>query len=172
MQDYLGPSKSLIKMSESLNTGQSMTENSPATTVFEGEHDRMLELTTCIVAAQFSHNALPTSELPALIGQVFQAITGLGTRTQAEAEPRPQPAVPVKRSVFADHIVCLEDGKKLKMLKRHLMASYGMTPQAYRERWGLPPDYPMVAPSYAARRSALAKSIGLGSRRAKAAAGE
>ena len=110
---------------------------------------------------------MPTSELPALIDQVFQAITGLGSRMQVEAEPRPKPAVPVKRSVFADYIVCLEDGKKLRMLKRHLMTSYGMTPQAYRERWGLPPDYPMVAPSYAARRSTLAKSIGLGSKRAK-----
>ena len=167
MRDYLGSSRSLIKLSESLNTGPSMTENSPTTTVSEGEHDRMLELTTRIVAAQLSHNALPTSELPTLIGQVFQAITGLGTRMQAEVAPRPEPAVPVKRSVFADHIVCLEDGKKLKLLKRHLMASYGMTPQAYRERWSLSPDYPMVAPSYAARRSALAKLIGLGSKRAK-----
>ncbi|MGI4960053.1 MAG: MucR family transcriptional regulator, partial [Janthinobacterium lividum] len=77
-------------------------------------------------------------------------------------QARPEPAVPVKRSVFADYIVCLEDGKKMKMLKRHLMTSYGLTPQAYRERWGLPPDYPMVAPSYADKRSALAKSIGLG----------
>ena len=146
-----------------------MTESSPETSAPDSTHHRMLELTSRIVSAQLSHNALPASELPALIDQVFQAVTGLGTSIQAEAELRPQPAVPVKRSVFADHIVCLEDGKKLKLLKRHLMTSYGMTPQAYRERWGLPPDYPMVAPSYAARRSTLAKSIGLGSKRAKAA---
>ena len=172
MRDYLGSSRSLIKMSESFNTGPSMSENSPETTVSDGEHDRMLELTTRIVAAQLSHNALPISDLTALIGQVFQAITGLGSKMQAEAAPRPEPAVPVKRSVFADHIVCLEDGKKLKMLKRHLMASYGMTPQAYRERWGLPPDYPMVAPRHSEKRSSLAKAIGLGRRRTTTTVGE
>ncbi len=168
MRDYLGFSKSLIKMSESSNTGSNMTESSPETSAPDSTHHHMLELTSRIVSAQLSHNALPASELPALIGQVFRAVTGLGTKTQAEAEPRPQPAVPVKKSVFADYIVCLEDGKKLKLLKRYLMTSYSMTPDAYRKRWGLPPDYPMVAPSYAAKRSTFAKSIGLGSKRAKA----
>ncbi len=106
---------------------------------------------------------MPGSELPALIDRVFQSLAGLTIDPAAAApEARPDPAVPVRKSVFADHIVCLEDGRKLKMLKRHLMTSYGMTPDAYRERWKLPPDYPMVAPSYAEKRSALAKSIGLG----------
>ena len=99
--------------------------------------------------------------LPFLIQQVYAALTTLGS-APAQAAERPEPAVPLKKSVFADYIVCLEDGKKLKMLKRHLMTSYNLTPDAYRERWGLPSNYPMVAPSYAERRSALAKSIGLG----------
>ncbi len=131
----------------------------------------MLALTAKIVAAYTSKNPMPGSELPALIDRVFQSLAGLAIGPAAAApEARPEPAVPVRKSVFADHIVCLEDGKKLKMLKRHLMTSYGMTPHAYRERWGLPPDYPMVAPAYAERRSALAKSIGLGRKPTGAAA--
>ena len=106
---------------------------------------------------------MPGSELPALIDRVFQSLAGLTIGPAAAApEARPDPAVPVRKSVFADHIVCLEDGKKLKMLKRHLMTSYGMTPDQYRERWGLGSDYPMVAPNYAQHRSSLAKKIGLG----------
>ncbi len=122
----------------------------------------MLALTTKIVAAYISKNATQGTQLPTLIEQVFQSLAGLATGSAAAPEARPEPAVPVKKSVFPDYIVCLEDGKKLKMLKRHLMTSYGLTPDAYRERWGLPANYPMVAPSYAERRSALAKSIGLG----------
>ncbi|MGI3777691.1 MAG: MucR family transcriptional regulator [Janthinobacterium lividum] len=122
----------------------------------------ILALTARIVAAYTRKNAMPGSELPALIDRVFQSFAGIMTGPANVPEAPPTPAVPVKKSVFADHIVCLEDGKKLKMLKRHLMRSYGLTPHAYRERWGLPPDYPMVAPDYAERRSALAKSIGLG----------
>ena len=124
--------------------------------------DSMLELTTKIVAAYISKNATQGSELPALIDRVFQSLAGITTGPAATPEARRDPAVPVKKSVFPDYIVCLEDGKKLKMLKRHLMTSYGLTPEAYRERWKLPPDYPMVAPNYAATRSSLAKSIGLG----------
>jgi len=120
----------------------------------------LLELTAQIVAAHVSHNTIQSDALPALIKQIFQALEGAG---QAEPEPeRPQPAVPIKRSVFPDYIVCLEDGKKLKMLKRHLQSAYGMSPEQYRERWGLPSDYPLVAPNYAERRSTLAREIGLG----------
>ena len=98
-----------------------------------------------------------------MIKTVYGALAGSGQA--AVEEPKQQPAVPVKRSVFPDHLVCLEDGKKLKILKRHLMTVYGLTPEQYRDKWGLPPSYPMVAPDYAARRSALAKQIGLGRKR-------
>ena len=123
-----------------------------------------LEYAAQIVSAHVSNNSVQSSDLPSLIQQVYAALTTLGT-VPAQAAERPEPAVPLKKSVFPDYIVCLEDGKKLKMLKRHLMTSYNMTPDAYRERWGLPSSYPMVAPSYAERRSALAKSIGLGHKR-------
>ena len=126
----------------------------------DASHDSVLEFAAQIVSAHVSNNSVQASALPDLIQQVYKALTMVGS------EPAPadklEPAVPLKKSVFPDYIVCLEDGKKLKMLKRHLMTSYGMTPEAYRERWGLPSNYPMVAPSYAERRSALAKSIGLG----------
>jgi predicted transcriptional regulator len=121
----------------------------------------LLRLTAQIVSAHCSNNTLEANALPALINQVHQALAGVGGPEVVEPE-KPTPAVPVKRSVFPDYIVCLEDGKKLKMLKRHLQNAYGMTPDAYRARWGLPPDYPMVAPNYAAVRSALAREIGLG----------
>lgn len=122
----------------------------------------VLGLTAQIVSAHVSNNAVASDALPSLIQEVYKTLSGIGTEV-VEAE-RPQPAVPIKRSVFADHIVCLEDGKKLKMLKRHLKTSYNMTPEQYRERWGLPAEYPMVAPNYAERRSALAKEIGLGTK--------
>ncbi|MBT3237235.1 MAG: MucR family transcriptional regulator [Rhodospirillaceae bacterium] len=121
----------------------------------------ILELTTEIVAAHVSNNSVAVSDLPSLIQDVHKTLSGLGTEAAAD---RPRPAVPIKKSIFPDHIVCLEDGKKLKMLKRHLMTSYNMTPAEYRERWGLPADYPMVAPNYAKHRSALAKKIGLGTK--------
>jgi predicted transcriptional regulator len=129
---------------------------------------RILSLTAQIVSAHVSNNALQAEALPALIQSVFKTLSGAGR--EAAQPGRPQPAVPVKRSVFADYIVCLEDGKKLKMLKRHLKTSYDMTPEQYRERWELPASYPMVAPNYAAHRSSLAKKIGLGTKRAKAPA--
>ncbi|MBB2206630.1 MucR family transcriptional regulator [Gluconacetobacter takamatsuzukensis] len=120
----------------------------------------LLELTAQIVSAHVSNNSVVADGVPDLIRQVYQALTSLG---QVAPEPEKlQPAVPIKRSVFPDYIVCLEDGKKLKMLKRHLQSAYGMTPDQYRERWGLPTDYPMVAPNYAERRSTLAREIGLG----------
>jgi predicted transcriptional regulator len=121
---------------------------------------RALQLTAQIVAAHASHNHVTTEVLLGLIGSVYGALAATGQA--AVQEVRPQPAVPVKRSVFPSYVVCLEDGKKLKMLKRHLMTSYGMTPDQYRAKWDLPASYPMVAPDYAAQRSTLAKQIGLG----------
>jgi predicted transcriptional regulator len=127
---------------------------------------RLLDLTAQIVAAHLANNPLPGAEIPALIASVHRSLAGLG---QAPAEPeRLEPAVPVKKSVFPDYIVCLEDGKKLKMLKRHLKTAYNLTPEQYREKWGLSREYPMVAPNYAERRSTLAKKIGLGHRPAAA----
>lgn len=123
-----------------------------------------LALTAQIVSAHVSHNPVETADLPALINDVFRTLSGMG-RKEAPAPPeRRQPAVPVRKSVFPDHIVCLEDGKRLKMLKRHLKTAYDLTPDQYRERWGLPLDYPMVAPNYASHRSSLAKKIGLGTK--------
>jgi len=120
-------------------------------------------LTTQIVAAYVSNNPVPVGELPSLIRQVHSALVNVGAPAEISAE-RPQPAVPVKRSVTPDYIICLEDGKKLKMLKRHLKTAFNMTPEEYRDRWELPADYPMVAPNYATQRSKLAKQIGLGTR--------
>lgn len=122
----------------------------------------VLGLTAQIVSAHVSNNSITPDALPALIQEVYKTLSGVG-REPAQPD-RPQPAVPVKKSVFPDHIVCLEDGKKLKMLKRHLKTAYNMTPEQYRERWGLAADYPMVAPNYARHRSTLAKKIGLGTK--------
>jgi predicted transcriptional regulator len=123
----------------------------------------MLELTAEIVAAHVSNNPVPLTDLPRLIQDVFKTLSSIGG--EPVGKDAPKPAVSVKRSVFPDYIICLEDGKKLKMLKRHLKTAYNMTPEEYRERWGLTPDYPMVAPNYAKHRSHLAKRIGLGKRR-------
>lgn len=123
----------------------------------------ILELTSEIVAAHVSNNTVATSDLPVLIEQVYKTLEQVGKGADA-IQDKPQPAVPIKKSVQPDYIVCLEDGKKLKMLKRHLKTAYNMTPEEYRERWGLPADYPMVAPNYAKQRSKLAKQIGLGTR--------
>jgi predicted transcriptional regulator len=120
-------------------------------------------LTTEIVAAHVSNNNVAVNDLPTLINQIYNSLANIGTAPAAPAT-RPQPAISVKKSVQPDYIVCLEDGKKLKMLKRHLKTAYNMTPEAYRERWALPSDYPMVAPNYARQRSRLAKEIGLGTR--------
>ena len=127
----------------------------------------VLALTARLVAAHVGHNAVGADALPALIRSVYDALSDLGPRPQAP-EVAPDvlaPAVPITQSVFNDHIVCLEDGKKQKTLKRHLQSAHGLTPEAYRARWGLPANYPMVAPAYAEQRSALAKSIGLGRKR-------
>jgi len=124
--------------------------------------NELLELTTEIVAAHAGNNTVAPNDLPQLIQDVYKTLQAVGS---SSASPeRPQPAVSVKKSIYPDYIICLEDGKKLKMLKRHLKTAYNLTPAEYRERWGLPPDYPMVAPSYAKHRSNLAKKIGLGTK--------
>ncbi len=125
-------------------------------------HDELIQNTTEIVSSFVANNSVPASELPALIKSVAETFRGLET-PHAAPEPK-KPAVPVKKSVQPDFIICLEDGKKLKMLKRHLRTAYDMSPDEYRERWGLPSNYPMVAPNYAKQRSKLAKKIGLGRR--------
>lgn len=123
--------------------------------------ETLITLTSDIVAAHVSNNPVSVDDLPSLITNVFGALAGLG---QAAAAPEKalEPAVSVRSSIKPDHIVCLEDGKKLKMLKRHLMTHYNLTPEQYRQRWNLPADYPMVAPNYAEKRRELAKKIGLG----------
>ncbi len=126
----------------------------------QDNHSELLELTTEIVAAHVSNNTLAVNDLPQLIQDVYATLANVGD--VAGSSEKPQPAVSVKKSVTPDYIVCLEDGKKLKMLKRHLKTAYNMTPEEYRERWNLPRDYPMVAPNYAKHRSELAKEIGLG----------
>src|SRR3954452_21593305 len=125
----------------------------------------VLALTAQIVSAHIAKNQIGTDALPSLIQSVFRSLSTAGN---AEPAPAPTPAVPINKSVFPDYIVCLEDGKKLKMLKRHLLTSYGLSPDAYRAKWGLPRDYPMIAPNYAAVRSGLAKQIGLGRKPASA----
>jgi predicted transcriptional regulator len=126
--------------------------------------NELLALTTEIVASHVSNNTVALSDLSDLIHQVYASLSNLSPTPPQEQPEKPQPAVPIKRSVTPDYIVCLEDGKKLKMLKRHLKTRYDMSPEEYRKRWGLPDDYPMVAPSYANQRSELAKKIGLGTK--------
>jgi predicted transcriptional regulator len=128
--------------------------------------EELLSLTSDIVAAHVSNNTVGVSDLPGLIEQVYKTLASVGGAGDAAAD-RPTPAVPIKKSITPDFIICLEDGKKLKMLKRHLKTAYDMTPDDYRERWGLPSDYPMVAPNYAKQRSKLAKAIGLGTQQRK-----
>jgi len=124
--------------------------------------NEVLELTTEIVSAHVGNNTVAVNDLPNLIQEVYKTLSSIGS-DQGTAE-RPRPAVAVKKSIFPDYIICLEDDKKLKMLKRHLKTSYNMSPEEYRERWNLGADYPMVAPNYAKHRSNLAKKIGLGTK--------
>lgn len=123
--------------------------------------ETLITLTSDIVAAHLSNNNVDVDAVPGLITNVYNALSGLGETAEA-VEERPEPAVSIRSSVKPDYIVCLEDGKKLKMLKRYLRTNYDMTPEEYRARWGLPADYPMVAPNYAEKRRDLAKKIGLG----------
>ena len=129
----------------------------------QAKPSELLALTTNIVAAHVANNSVAVADLPRLIRDVHDTLSSVGGGGSREPE-RPAPAVPVKKSVTPEHIICLEDGKKLKMLKRHLKTAYNMTPEEYRERWNLAADYPMVAPNYAKQRSRLAKQIGLGTR--------
>jgi len=129
----------------------------------QAKENELLALTANIVSAHVSNNTVADGELPNIIREVYDSLANVGTEIEVEPE-RPTPAVPTKKSIAPEHIVCLEDGKKLKMLKRHLKTAYDMTPEEYRERWGLQADYPMVAPNYARQRSNLAKKIGLGTK--------
>lgn len=122
----------------------------------------LLQMTADIVSAYVSKNVLPAQQIPDVINTVYASLTGLNTQPREIPSEPLKPAVPIRKSVTPEYIVCLEDGKKLKMLKRHLRSTYNMSPDEYRARWGLPADYPMVAPNYAAQRSEFAKRIGLG----------
>lgn len=133
------------------------------------DRQELLALTSEIVAAHVSNNSVAPTELPTLIESVYRTLSSFGDAPVAEPE-RPQPVVSVKKSITPDYLICLEDGKKLKMLKRHLKTAYDMTPEEYREKWGLPASYPMVAPNYAKQRSKLARAIGLGTRARRDAA--
>ena len=128
----------------------------------ETSGDELMRLGVDIVTAYVSRNRVSVEAVPEIIRSVHDALAGLGRQTPILSEERPKPAVPVNKSIQHDYIVCLEDGKRLKMLKRYLRSRYDLSPEDYRRRWGLPPDYPMVAPAYAARRSDFAKQIGLG----------
>lgn len=125
----------------------------------------LVELTADIVSAYVSNNTVVSSDLPTLINETYDALSKAAAKAAQPLTEELNPAVPVKKSVTPDYIVCLEDGKKFKSLKRHLRTHYDLSPEEYREKWGLPHDYPMVAPNYAAARSALAKKMGLGQRR-------
>lgn len=133
-----------------------------------GQDEMLVTLTSDIVAAHVSNNSVAVADLPQLITNVYHALASLSQPAPAP-EVKQEPAVSIRASVKPDYIVCLEDGKKLKMLKRHLMTHYGMTPDDYRAKWGLPADYPMVAPNYADQRRSLAKKIGLGTTRRRSA---
>jgi predicted transcriptional regulator len=129
------------------------------------EKDELVELTAEIVSAYVSNNTVVATDLPALINNVFDALKKASSTGAQPAKEELRPAVPIKKSVTSEYIICLEDGKKFKSLKRHLRTHYDLSPEEYREKWGLPHDYPMVAPNYAAARSDLAKRMGLGQRR-------
>lgn len=137
---------------------QEITENPP--------HTEVLQMTTQVVAAYVGHNSVGESQISNVIKSVYSSLAGLTGHSELAARARQKPAISVKKSITADYIVCLEDGKKLKMLKRHLRTSYGLSPEEYRVKWGLGSDYPMVAPNYAKQRSEFAKKIGLGRRAA------
>ncbi len=137
---------------------QEVNENRP--------HTEVLQMTTQVVAAYVGHNKLGEAQIPEFIKTVYASLAGLDGHTVLTADPNQKPAVPIKKSITADYLICLEDGAKRKMLKRHLRTVYGLSPEDYRAKWGLGSDYPMVASNYAKRRSAFAKKSGLGKRRA------
>ena len=143
-----------------------MAEQVPAG---KGAEDQLLRMTTEVVAAYVSNNTLPTGQLADVIASVYSSLRALDHGPLDGRGDAIKPAVPVRKSITADYLICLEDGKKFKSLKRHLRTQYNMTPEHYREKWGLPPDYPMVAPNYAEARSQLAKQMGLGQQRKRRA---
>ena len=128
-------------------------------------NSNFIELTAGIVSAFVSNNSVAAGDIPALINQIHSALLRVSSGAKEQSAEPLKPAVSPKKSITPDHLVCLEDGKKFKSLKRHLRTQYNMTPEQYREKWGLPPDYPMVAPNYAAARSKLARDMGLGQQR-------
>ncbi|MGL5117405.1 MAG: MucR family transcriptional regulator [Beijerinckiaceae bacterium] len=133
------------------------------------DQGRLIELAADIVSAYVSNNTIQASDVPALVGNVYAALTNVGGAVMAAPSEPLKPAINPKKSITADYIICLEDGKKFKSLKRHLRTMYNLSPEQYREKWGLPSDYPMVAPSYAEARSRLAKEMGLGQARKRTA---
>lgn len=133
------------------------------------DNSTLIELTSDIVSAYVSNNAVPVNDLSSLIGDVYKALEDTSKPVAEEVVEAPKPAVSIKKSITPDYIICLEDGKKFKSLKRHLRTHYNLSPEEYREKWGLPADYPMVAPSYAEARSNLAKKMGLGQQRRRKA---
>ncbi|TGY87857.1 transcriptional regulator [Marinicauda algicola] len=135
-----------------------MTEEQTSTV----DQEEILRMTTDIVASFLTHNSIPSENVPEMIKSIYSTMRSLSSKEEEKAETKQKPAVPVSKSVQDDYIVCLEDGKKLKMLKRYLRSQYDMSPEEYRRKWGLPADYPMVAPAYSRRRSQFAKDIGLG----------
>lgn len=141
---------------------ESGTSNLAAAAVADARSSQLIELSADIVSAYVSHNALSASDIPKLIATVHATLSGLGGAIEPEVIVELRPAVPVKKSITPDYLICLEDGKKFKSLKRHLRTEYDMSPDQYRAKWGLSADYPMVAPNYSEARSRLAKSIGLG----------
>ena len=130
-------------------------------------HNEVLQMTTQVVAAYVGHNSVGEAQISEVIKSVYASLAGLNGLTELTAKAKQKPAVSIKKSLTADYLICLEDGKKLKMLKRHLRTAYGLTPEDYRAKWGLGSDYPMVAPNYSKARSMLAKKIGLGQKRGK-----
>lgn len=141
---------------------ESGTSNLATAAVADAKSSQLIELSADIVSAYVSHNALSASDIPKLISNVHATLAALGGVAEAEPVVELRPAVPVKKSITPDYLVCLEDGKKFKSLKRHLRTEYDISPEEYRAKWGLPADYPMVAPTYSEARSRLAKTIGLG----------
>ena len=148
-----------IRTNHPLNIEEDRTLTTPTE---QTDTSDLVTLSADVVSAYVSNNLVPADELPKLISEIYSALIALNAPSVAASEPKPEPAVPVRKSITPDFIVCLEDGKKFKSLKRHLQAHYGLTPAEYRQKWGLPADYPMVAPNYAATRSALARASGLG----------
>lgn len=131
------------------------------------EPRKLLALAARIAAIYVENNPTPIDQVPEIVRSVYRSLQGLGEDAGADIQPAHEPAVPIKRSVRPDYLICLEDGKRLKMLRRYLKSQFDLTPEAYRTKWGLPPDYPMVAPNYARQRSEFAKKIGLGRNRRK-----